>query len=58
MLWRRENEAEETPGEDGIGIGMRRERGGGGAFQVEVRALARGQKWETRVFPSVYQSPD
>lgn len=25
MLWRRENEAEKTPGEDGIGIGMRRE---------------------------------
>lgn len=25
MLWRRENEAEMTPGEDGIGIGMRKE---------------------------------
>lgn len=57
MLWRKENEAEKTPGEDGIGIGMRREVGG--AFQDgEERALARGQKWETRVFPSVYQSPD
>ena len=29
MLWRKENEAEKTPGEDGIGIGMRREVGGG-----------------------------
>lgn len=25
MLWRRDNEAETTPGEDGIGIGMRKE---------------------------------
>ena len=34
------------------------ERGGRAAFQVEERALARGQKWETRVFPSAYQSPN
>ena len=29
MLSRQENEAEKTPGEDGIGIGLRNEVGGG-----------------------------